>query len=145
MRPPDLSGSSFEATVRQVVPAEPSPRTPARYQVFVDVENEFGALAAGMAAGVDLPVTSSPHALRVPMSAIRFADSAAGPRSGAGTIWFADSNHSVRPVVVDVGSRDDSFVELEGSGIAAGQAVVANPSLAACSRMLDPSTLRLED
>jgi HlyD family secretion protein len=145
VRLPDLSGSSFEAKVRQVFPAELSPRTPERYQVLVDVENEFGALAAGMAAGVDLPVTSSPHALRVPMSAIRFADPAAGPRSGEGTVWFAESNHSIRPVAVDVGSRDDSFVELEGAGIAAGQAVVANPSLAACSRMLDRSTPRFGD
>jgi hypothetical protein len=56
-----------------------------------------------------------------------------------------ESNHSVRPVAIDVGSMDDSFVELEGPGIAAGQTVVANFSIATCSRMLERSTPRLED
>lgn len=140
VRVPALSGSPFEATVRQVVPAELSPSTPARYQVSVAVENEFGALAPGMAANVDLPVSGSRQALRVPMSAIRFADPTAGPRSGAGTVWFAESNHSVRPVAIDVGSMDRSFVEVEGPGIAAGQPIIAEPSLATCSGMLMRST-----
>jgi HlyD family secretion protein len=140
---PALSGGPFEATVRQVAPAELSPSTPARYQVLVDVENESGALAAGMAANVDLPVTSSPRALRIPMSAIRFPDPATGPRSGAGTVWVAESNHTVRPVAIDVGSMDSWLAELDGPGIAAGQKIVADPSLAACSPMLERATPRL--
>jgi RND family efflux transporter MFP subunit len=115
-------GRRFAATVLGVNRLATT-RTPAAYEVALDVRNPDGVLAAGMSATVSLAMTSAADALRVPVAAVETTPAGTRLRVAA-----RDGRMIATPVTTGVG--DGVSVEVDGAGLAAGQMVVANP--AAC-------------
>lgn len=87
----------------------------------VDVLNPSGALLPGMYAEVKLTLATSPHALTVPLAAVRRKD-------GASQIYVVSSDGTVAVRPVQTGLETPRRVEIR-AGLAEGERVIiSNPS-----------------
>ncbi len=114
------------------------------YGVTVTVDNQDQVLLPGMTAYVSVTLAEKKGVLRVLATALRFVpppepvselqrmlrmftgmkpERPAVPEAGSKTIYLLRHNELV-PVTVTVGKTDESYVEIEGAGIAEGDTVV---------------------
>jgi multidrug efflux pump subunit AcrA (membrane-fusion protein) len=88
--------------------------------VALDVANADGALRPGLRAVVAFPMSSEPHALRVPVATItRAADEVS-----RGTVTLLDGTGQLRVTPVEIGVSNGEVAEVRGAGLAPGLRVV---------------------
>lgn len=132
---------SFDATVVQVRQAPQTIQNVVTYDVVLGVDNRELLLKPGMTATVKIVTDARPNVLRVPDQALRYTPSAIAPpaprRPGEKVVWtLADGRPVAVPIVA--GLDDDSFSEVLGGGLAAGQPVIVGEQAGAAQAT--PST-----
>ena len=141
---------TFEGTVVQVRQAPQSIQNVVTYDIVVGFKNRDLALKPGMTATVRIVTDERSGVLRVPDQALRYtpggsgamasaagganststgrangSSKARGQVSGDGAIWIL-RNGAPQRVEVKLGLDDDSFTEIVGGDVAAGDAVIVS-------------------
>lgn len=124
-------GRRFRGRVSQVRNAPTTILNVVTYDVVIDVANADLALKPGMTATVEVETERREDALRVPLRALRFRPSAAGPaatgdgETGHAVAWVADAAGSgaLKPIRVATGLRDERYAEVVDGGLAPGDRV----------------------
>ena len=122
----------FEGVVRQVRQAPQSVQNVVTYDVVVAVDNTDLALKPGMTASMRIVTRRADDVLRVPDQALRYRPSGApaGDDRDAGAaaarhVWVLRDGRPVR-AAVRVGLDDDSFAEITGGELRAGEPVIVS-------------------
>lgn len=136
---------SFDGRVRQVRLNPTTTQNVVTYDVVVDVDNQDMTLLPGMTAYVNVVLSRSEAALRVPNSALRFrprdaaevdGQTAAARPAGGGArragparspMIYLLRNGAIVPVKVAVGAADGRYSEvapLDGAALAEGETVI---------------------
>lgn len=123
---------SFEGAVTQVRQAPQTVQNVVTYDVIVAVGNPQLLLKPGMTATVRIVIAQRDGVLRVPDQALRYIPgglSSAGDQSGpsAPQLWVVRQGRPVR-IAVATGLDDDSYTEITGGAIAAGDRVIVSES-----------------
>ncbi|MEO8605853.1 MAG: efflux RND transporter periplasmic adaptor subunit [bacterium] len=118
-------GRPFGGRVTQVRNAPTTVQNVVTYDVVIGVDNPDLALKPGMTASVRLETAHAADALRLPLRALTFAppDAVAAARDGGDAAWRLQPDGTLQRVSLRTGVRDDSYVAIEDSGLAAGDAV----------------------
>jgi HlyD family secretion protein len=133
----------FWGEVTQVRQAPITVQNVVTYDVVVSVDNSKLELLPGMTANARIITDQRDAVLRVPLQALRFSPGglrqaaagepagAAKPRQGA-RVWVL-SNGQPRPVPVTTGLSDNTYAEIKGGDLKAGDAVIVNEIASASS------------
>jgi HlyD family secretion protein len=123
-----LPDRTFDGAVKQVRLNASMSQNVVTYTVVVSVENNSDTLLPYLTANVEFIVKERPDTLCVPSSALRFK-----PEQGEVVLDIVNPDHSVlwtldsdglRPIQVEAGISDGSFVAVEGDGIQEGTVAV---------------------
>src|SRR5262249_60534257 len=120
-------GREFVGKVVQVRNAPVTVQNVVTYDVVVAVANPDLELKPGMTATVTIPTGHRDDALRVPLRALSFkpdhTEKPAGhtPRKGnSETVWRLGDDGTLQRVELQIGLRDEQFVEVQGDALAPG-------------------------
>ena len=112
---------TYRGVVSQVRSAPISVQNVVTYEVIVDVDNGDRTLKPGMTADVTVIADARDGVLAVPARAFRFrpasADALPAPDAGHGRLWRPNADGSLVPVVVALGLRGESLVEVVGDDL----------------------------
>jgi len=123
---------TFAGSVAQVRQAPQTLQNVVTYDVVVDVLNADLALKPGMTATVKIVTAERDDVLRVPDQALRYAPAGAAAAPPAqpsvagaaqGQVWVLTDGKPVR-VTVTLGLDDDSYTEITGGELKAGDQVI---------------------
>jgi len=118
---PAHPGRVFEARVARVG-ALRGPQGARHFPITLDVANDGRELATGMTASVDLDTGRSGPVFRVPVAALSFSPTSAGPDQPA--IWLGDPRGgALVRTTVEVGATDGTFAEVRAAGLGEGAMV----------------------
>jgi len=126
----------FRGQVTQVRQAPITVQNVVTYDVVVSVDNPKFELLPGMTANTRIITAERDDVLRVPLQAIRFtpgglrqattAETAGAMKPGEGArVWVLRDNRP-QPVPVTTGLSDNTYVEIAGGDLKAGDAVIVN-------------------
>jgi HlyD family secretion protein len=121
---PDLV---FEGQVRQVRNAPISVQNVVTYDVVVDFDNSDLLLRPGMTATLTITTASRDDVLKVTRRALRFRPRDENPFVSQGNLrrlWVETEEGEAKSLEVRAGLRDDEFVEVSGSDLEEGDAVI---------------------
>jgi len=129
----------FRGAVSQVRQSPQTVQNVVTYDVVVNVDNKDLALKPGMTATSRLIVDERNDVIRVPNQALRYTPGGlAGGRSrDQARVWVRRGQEPV-PVSVVTGLQDDSFTEIVGGELKAGDEVIVAERLAGNSRSSVP-------
>lgn len=138
-------GREFSGQVTQIRQAPQTVQNVVTYDVVVAVQNRDHQLLPGMTATLGIVAAERTNVLRVPDQALRYVPSSAGPAAahprssdsgtpssaaatgseaqGARQLWIL-SGAEAQPIRVQTGLDDDSYTEILGGPLAAGQRVI---------------------
>jgi HlyD family secretion protein len=131
---------TFEGVVAQIRKAPHVGQTGVGYVAVIAAPNADLALLPGMTATVRVNADPRTDVLKVPTAALRFRPP--GMHAGAGTrLWLPDAAGGVRPLDVRTGISDESYTEIQGSGLAPGATVIVGlaPAPAGAARAATPT------
>jgi HlyD family secretion protein len=118
---PAFPGRVFESRVARLGPLD-GPEGARRFSITLDVAKDRGELAIGMTASVDIDTGASRPVFRVPLSALSFSPTAAGPDQPA--IWVGDPRGgTLVRTRVEVGAADGTYAEVRADGLGEGAMV----------------------
>lgn len=124
-------GKQFEGIVAQVRNAPTTIQNVVTYDVVVAVDNPSLELKPGMTANVTILTAQRDDALRVSARALRFnpeptpaASSARPSPAAAGPgLWLLQADGSVQRTAVEIGVRNDEYVEIVSGNVTEGAQV----------------------
>jgi HlyD family secretion protein len=117
-------GRRFEGKVAQVRNAPVTLQNVVTYDVVVAVANGDLALKPGMTATVSITTAHRDDALRVPVRALRYRPDESATDAKEPAVWRLGADGKPERVAVQTGIRNEKYVEVTGSDLAAGQPVV---------------------
>ncbi len=128
------TGRTFEGKVTQVRQAPQTVQNVVTYDVVVGVNNDELLLKPGMTATARIVIAERGNVLRIPDQALRYSPAGAAPAASAvsgGTrrpageaqVWVL-RNGKPQAVAVKVGLDDDTYSELVGGDLRAGDQVL---------------------
>ena len=126
---------TFSGTVVQVRKGALVIHNVVTYNVVISAQNPDLKLLPGMTANVKIVVEQKALALKIPNAALRFrpagveADSAVGgsqsPQGGvAGRVWVLGADGKPRPIAIQIGISDGTFVEVLSGDLKEGEEVI---------------------
>ena len=129
-------GREFAGQVTQIRQAPQTVQNVVTYDVVVGVQNRDRQLLPGMTATLGIVAAERSNVLRVPDQALRYVPSGGSPAAtpasaaaagsevqGARGLWVL-SGAMAQPITVQTGLDDDSYTEILGGPLAAGQRVI---------------------
>lgn len=130
---------TFEGSVSQVRQSPQTVQNVVTYDIVVSADNSDLKLMPGMTAASRILIGQRADVIRVPNQALRYAPSgltAAAPSGQAQVFVLRDG----RPLAIAVatGLDDDSFTEIVGGDLKAGDLVITTEAVAASSRTVAP-------
>jgi len=117
----------FEGKVRQVRNAPVSVQNVVTYDVVVDFDNSELLLRPGMTATLTIVTAMREDVLKVPRRALRFRPRGENPAASKGNLrrlWVEREGGGAEPIELRVGLGDDEFVEVAGTGLDEGDAII---------------------
>ena len=127
-------GKIFYGQVSQVRKAPITVQNVVTYDAVISVGNPELMLLPGMTANTRIVTEERRDVLRVPLPALRFSPSgrayvpgvySAAPKEKEGRIWVLKAGRPI-PVKVAVGLEDESFAEITGGELKAGDPVIVS-------------------
>ena len=125
-----FSDQNFSGTVKQIRLNPAIQQNVVTYNVVVRVDNADGKLLPGMTAHVHININQRTDVLRIPNAALRFKPKSdeeprASRKKQRGTmVYLLDKDQNLRPVPVKAGITDNTFTEVLGGEIKAGDKLV---------------------
>jgi HlyD family secretion protein len=141
-------GRTFRGQVAQVRQAPISVQNVITYDVVVTADNADLSLKPGMTANAQIVTARRDGVLRAPVQALHFTPSAATaatPRktaqadTAAQVLWVLKAGKPT-PVQVTVGLDDDSFAEITGGDLKAGDRVIVSEAHGVQARSARPAS-----
>jgi HlyD family secretion protein len=143
----------FWGVVVQVRNAPQAVQNVVTYDVVVSVDNSDRALKPGMTANISIITAHRDDVLKVPLAALRFRpptmrengkrarqttgrqqgeSPVAGPRTGGEhrRVWIQADGQGLKPVPVQIGLSDDTYVELVSGDLTEGKQVITGIQMA---------------
>jgi HlyD family secretion protein len=118
---PAFPGRVFEARVARIGSLD-GPDGARHFSITLDVENERRELVVGMTTSVDIDTGRSGPVFRVPLAALSFSPTPAGPDQPA--IWVGDARGgTLVRTPVEVGASDGTYAEVRAAGLGEGAMV----------------------
>ncbi len=115
---------TFPGKVSQVRQSPQTVQNVVTYDVVVSVDNTDLALRPGMTAATRVVTEERANVLRVPNQALRYTPSGADSQGGTQPkLWLLRDGHPV-DIPVTTGLDDDSFTEITGGDVKAGDLVI---------------------
>jgi HlyD family secretion protein len=128
---------TFQGVVKQVRNAPVTVESVVTYDVVIEVDNPDLALRPGMTAATAITTARAEDVLRSPLRALTFrpqrqgraerddhgSRDATAARDGGKVLWRALGGDSLEAVPVRTGLQDESWIEIEGPGLEAGDEV----------------------
>lgn len=142
---------TFKAVVTQIRQAPQTVQNVVTYDVVLTVDNAALLLKPGMTATTRIILARRPQVLRVPNQALRYRPDAAqshGQRHGAGAtgesprVWVLRDGKP-KQVRVSTGLSDDSYTEITGGELRAGDTVITGEAGARTGGAAPAPALRL--
>ena len=117
----------FEGEVRQVRNAPVSVQNVVTYDVVVDFDNSEMLLRPGMTATLTIVTAMRENVLKIPRRALRFRPRGENPTTSKGNLrrlWVEREGGGAKAIDLRVGLGDDEFVEVSGTGLKEGDAII---------------------
>ena len=117
----------FEGEVRQVRNAPVSVQNVVTYDVVVDFDNSEMLLRPGMTATLTIVTAMRENVLKIPRRALRFRPRGEKPAAAKGNLrrlWVEREGGGAESIDLRVGLGDDEFVEVSGTGLKEGDAII---------------------
>jgi HlyD family secretion protein len=126
---------TFSGTVGQVRKGAQVVHNVVTYNVVISVQNPDLKLLPGMTANVKIVVEQKAQVLKIPSAALRFRPAGVEPEAPAGSppsspagvagrVWVLGDSGKPRPVAVQVGISDGTFVELVKGSLNEGEELI---------------------
>lgn len=128
---------TFDGKVLQIRKSSETTQNVVTYTAVISAPNPDLLLLPGMTATLQVAVSETAAALKIPAQALRFKPNSRGgeeqqtgavaapvPSPPRSTIWILDDNGTIRPVKVSLGETDGESVAISGDSVREGEKVV---------------------